>query len=122
MNRPLLQANCRLMDIGGGRGRMVRILFTMTMWVVAAQWVYNETKLMAPGLVPYIDSTLSFIQIPTHDQWDASGVKQLVAQLFPERARGQTIVTESFSGLSEYLPAHEVRVETVRRPKGYEVF
>lgn len=48
---------------------MVRLLFTMFMWVTVARWLYAEVELSAPFLVPAVDSLLEVVQIPTHDQW-----------------------------------------------------
>jgi hypothetical protein len=48
---------------------MVRLLFTMFMWVTVARWLYAEAELSAPFLVPVVDSVLEVVQIPTHDNW-----------------------------------------------------
>jgi len=50
---------------------MFKAIFSMIFWVVVARWGYSELQLSFPNLVPFIDYSLSRVQIPTHDKWPA---------------------------------------------------
>ena len=59
---------------------MVRLVFSMFMWVTVARWLYAEAQLTVPGVVPAIDGLLEVVQIPTHDQWSKESIEWLVVQ------------------------------------------
>ena len=47
----------------------MRLLFKFFAWAVVLRWVYAELTLLAPFVVPYVDSALSYAELPTHNQW-----------------------------------------------------
>ncbi len=57
---------------------VTRIVFSLCLWVVLARWGYSEVKLLCPPLVPYIDQTLEYVQIPTHDKWPKEQMLKLL--------------------------------------------
>lgn len=78
---------------------MIRLLFTMFMWVTVARWLYAEASLSAPFLVPVVDSMLEVVQIPTHDQWPAEPFEAVMSE-----ARGILDNPESvYSTIEQHL-------------------
>ena len=47
----------------------MRLLFKFFAWAVVLRWIYAELILIAPFVVPYVDSALSYAEIPTHNKW-----------------------------------------------------
>lgn len=58
--------------------KMLKLLFKLFFWVVVARWGYAEIQLSAPALVPYVDYTLTVVQIPTHDRWPKESIKAAI--------------------------------------------
>jgi molecular chaperone GrpE (heat shock protein) len=48
---------------------MTRILFSILLWAAVGRWIYAETQIIAPSLLPVLDSVISITTIPTHDKW-----------------------------------------------------
>lgn len=63
---------------------MIRMLFSFCLWVVVARWAYNEVQLVCPPLVPYINSALASVDIPTHDKWPKEHIMKLVSTVISE--------------------------------------
>lgn len=63
---------------------MIRMLFSFCLWVVVARWAYNEVQLVYPPLVPYINSALTAVDIPTHDKWPKEHIMRLVSSVMSE--------------------------------------
>jgi len=45
------------------------ILGRLLFWSTLAKWVYQELKMVLPQALPYLDSLLQAIALPTHDKW-----------------------------------------------------
>ena len=48
---------------------LIRLGLKMSIFVIGARWMYAETALVAPSLLPIIDAALAKVSIPTHDTW-----------------------------------------------------
>ena len=59
---------------------MVKVLLSMTFYVVLARWMYAELNLVCPSMTSNIDKLLSAIEIPTHDNWHEDGIRGLVRE------------------------------------------
>lgn len=102
---------------------MVRILFSMVLWVMVAQWLYNEARILVPGLIPYIDAAYTRIQIPTHDRWDTTKFERVLAELLPEQYRALDAEQPLREDKGSVRPVlFSDRVEWRSKPRGYEVF
>lgn len=112
---------------------MVRVIFSMVVWAIAAQWVYNEAKLLTPGLLPYIDAAFSKLQLPTHDQWDADKLNEMLAEIVPQDyTRASSLSTQqscaaalvptsyALPSIPTFRPTE--RRLAVARERGYEIF
>ncbi len=63
---------------------MLRFIFKLVVWVTLARWMYAEAQLVTPSAVPYINSAMQSIQIPTHDKWNDSVVGHYLKKQLPD--------------------------------------
>ncbi len=60
---------------------MIRFLFSFVLTVMMARWIYAETQMVFPDVVPMIDSALDYAQIPTHDRWYGKAIAKAMDNL-----------------------------------------
>lgn len=48
---------------------MIRVLFSLFLYVTVARWLYSEAKLLVPSATPVLEQVVTLAQIPTHDKW-----------------------------------------------------
>ena len=48
---------------------LVKLFFRMFIFVTLARWLYAEASIVAPNSIPWVESVLQTVQIPTHDRW-----------------------------------------------------
>ncbi len=64
---------------------MLRLVFSLFLWVSVGRWTYSEIELLAPKAIPAVDALVEFLDIPTHDKWDFKKVEQFVGIDFREK-------------------------------------
>ncbi len=57
---------------------MLRIMLTLIVSASIGRWFYSEIELVAPPLVPVINSVLNATELPTHDKWSKDSFEELL--------------------------------------------
>jgi hypothetical protein len=47
---------------------MIRFLLSLLFYIALGRWIYAEALLLLPSSIPYIDSVIERVEIPTHSQ------------------------------------------------------
>lgn len=93
---------------------MIRFILTMVFYVLVAQWLYSEARILAPSVIPAINTGLERLTIPTHDQWNWQAVERAFDSL---RGIQITIPSSNSSSKDDLTPkilAGEDRSDDVR--------
>ena len=53
----------------------------MGMYVVLARWMYAEAVNMVPAVQPALDTAISVISIPTHDNWNEEKINAAITKV-----------------------------------------
>lgn len=99
---------------------MIRFILTMIFYVLVAQWLYAEARILAPSVLPAINTGLDRLTIPTHDQWNWEAIERAFGYLRGVELKlptSQTAEVPSEDRLTpKILAGEEERDEVMARP------
>jgi hypothetical protein len=71
-------------------------------YVTVARWMYAEIQLVSPEVLPALDRLLARLEVPTHDKWDTTPLKDILKE---------TETSETFARTLRHL-ASQITTET----------